>query len=67
VSLALLDSLHGRWVALLHHLGEAQWQRTFLHPETKRISTLEQTLVLYAWHGRHHLAHLQLLEATASA
>jgi hypothetical protein len=61
VSLALLASLHSRWVALLTHLGEAQWQRTFLHPETKRVSTLEQTLVLYAWHGRHHLAHLNLL------
>jgi hypothetical protein len=61
VSLALLASLHSRWVTLLHHLSEAQWQRTFLHPETKRISTLEQMLVLYAWHGRHHLAHLELL------
>ena len=67
VSLALLENLHSRWVALLHHLTDAQWQRTFLHPETKRISTLEQTLVLYAWHGRHHLAHLQLLEAAAPA
>jgi hypothetical protein len=61
VSLALLASLHSRWVALLHHLSDAQWQRTFFHPETKRISTLEQTLALYAWHGRHHLAHLGLL------
>ncbi|MGI4867634.1 MAG: YfiT family bacillithiol transferase [Janthinobacterium lividum] len=63
VSLALLDSLHSRWVTLLHHLTEAQWQRTFFHPETKRSSTLDQTLVLYAWHGRHHLAHLGLLAA----
>jgi hypothetical protein len=61
VSLALLGSLHSRWLTLLHHLSEAQWQRTFLHPETKRVSTLEQTLVLYAWHGRHHLGHLALL------
>ena len=63
VSLALLDSLHSRWVALLHHLSEAQWQRTFFHPETQRTSTLDQTLVLYAWHGQHHLAHLGLLGA----
>jgi hypothetical protein len=63
VSLALLESLHQRWVVLLQHLTAAQWQRTFFHPETKRTSTLEQTLVLYAWHGRHHLAHLELLTA----
>jgi hypothetical protein len=59
----LLDSLHSRWVALLHQLSEAQWQRTFFHPETKRESTLDQTLVLYAWHGQHHLGHLGLLGA----
>ena len=61
VSLALLDSLHQRWVTLLHHLSDAQWQRTFYHPENKRTTTLDQTLALYAWHGRHHLAHLELL------
>jgi len=63
VSLALLDNLHQRWVTLLHHLTDDQWQRTFFHPETKRTSTLDQTLVLYAWHGRHHLGHLELLLA----
>ncbi len=61
VSLSLLDSLHSRWLTLLHHLDEAQWQRTFYHPGNQKTSTLEQTLVLYAWHGRHHLAHLELL------
>lgn len=63
VSLALLENLHSRWVTLLHHLTEAQWQRTFYHPETQRTSTLDQALALYAWHGRHHLAHLGLLAA----
>jgi hypothetical protein len=61
VSVALLKSLHSRWVTLLHHLTEAQWQRTFYHPESKRTSTLDQALALYAWHGRHHLGHLALL------
>lgn len=63
VSLTLLDSLHQRWVTLLQHLTEAQWQRTFYHPGNQRESTLDQTLVLYAWHGQHHLAHLALLAA----
>jgi hypothetical protein len=61
VSLALLEALHTRWTNLLVHLGEEQWQRTFYHPGSKLIFTLDQALVLYAWHGRHHLAHVESL------
>ena len=61
VSLSLLESLHSRWLTLLHHLSEAQWQRTFYHPETKRVFTLDQALALYAWHGQHHVAHVASL------
>ena len=61
VSLSLLESLHSRWTTLLHHLSETQWQRTFYHPGSKKTFTLDQALVLYAWHGRHHLAHVELL------
>lgn len=61
VSLTMLDSLHARWVTLLHHLSEAQWQRTFYHPGTKRDFSLDQALAMYAWHGQHHLAHVKLL------
>ena len=65
VSLALLASLHARWVILLQHLDEAQWQRTFYHPRYDTTLTLDQALVQYAWHGRHHLAHLALLAPEA--
>lgn len=58
VSLALLEALHIRWVRLLRNLTDAQWQRTFYHPDSQRNFTLEQALVLYSWHGRHHLAHI---------
>jgi hypothetical protein len=58
VSLALLEALHIRWTFLLRNLTDAQWQRTFYHPGSKRTFTLDQALVLYAWHGRHHLAHI---------
>ena len=61
VSLALLAALHTRWVILLQHLSEAQWQRTFYHPGSGSTFTLDQALAQYAWHGQHHLAHLQLL------
>jgi uncharacterized damage-inducible protein DinB len=57
VSLALLDSLHERWVRLLRSLKVAEWKRTFRHPEMGEVS-LEKNLALYAWHGRHHTAHV---------
>lgn len=58
VSLALLEALHIRWTTLLRQLTEAQWQRTFYHPSSQRTFTLDQALVLYAWHGQHHVAHI---------
>ncbi len=64
VSLALLEALHTRWGVLLQHLDEAQWQRTFYNPGTQKTFTLEQALVQYAWHGQHHLGHLELLRPT---
>jgi hypothetical protein len=57
VSLALLDSLHDRWVRLLRSLGAADWRRSFRHPELGVVG-LEKNLALYAWHGRHHVAHI---------
>lgn len=57
VSLTLLDSLHDRWVRLLRSLTAEEWKRTFRHPELGPM-TLEKTLALYAWHGRHHVAHI---------
>lgn len=61
VSLILLDALHARWVILLSQLTDEQWQRTFYHPESKQETRLDQALVLYAWHGRHHVAHIMNL------
>jgi len=58
VSLALLEPLHDRWVRLLHTLKPADWKRTFRHPERGETMTLERNLALYAWHGRHHVAHI---------
>jgi hypothetical protein len=61
VSLTLLEALHSRWVTLLHHLTDTDWQRTFYHPGYQRQYTLDQGLAMYAWHGQHHLAHLKML------
>jgi uncharacterized damage-inducible protein DinB len=57
VSLTLLESLHDRWMRLLRSLSQEDWKRTFRHPEMGAMN-LERTLALYAWHGRHHVAHV---------
>ncbi len=57
VSLALLDSLHDRWVRLLRSLQPNDLKRTYRHPE-RGVMDLSQTLAMYAWHGRHHVAHI---------
>jgi len=65
VSLTLLDSLHDRWVRLLRSLTEEEWKRTFRHPDLGPM-TLEKTLALYAWHGKHHVAHITELRKRMS-
>jgi len=60
VSLALLESLHKRWVTLLESLSHRDFARTFKHPEIAIVS-LDRNLALYSWHGRHHVAHLTRL------
>lgn len=60
-SLAMLDGLHVRWTALLRAMPEEAWARTFVHPEHGRALRLDWTLGMYAWHGRHHTAHVARL------
>ncbi len=57
VSLALLEPLHERWVTLLRSLTPADFKRQFRHPELGTV-TLEKNVGLYAWHGKHHTAHI---------
>jgi len=57
LSLALLDSLHERWMMVLRNMSDADWKRNLKHPEMGLLS-LEKTLALYSWHGRHHTAHV---------
>ena len=58
VSLALLDSLHGRWVRLWRSLHPEDFARTLRHPEFPNVLTVDWLLFLCAWHGRHHTAHI---------
>jgi DinB superfamily len=61
VSLTLLEMLHERWLAVLRSLSPADRRRGFRHPEHGRVLTVEQAIALYAWHGRHHAAHITSL------
>ncbi len=65
VSLALLESLHRRWVLLLRAMSPADFARTFQHSELGPV-TLDRNLALYAWHGDHHVAHITSLRARES-
>jgi len=60
LSLVLLESLHRRWNLVLRNIQPEQWRRTFRHPEAGTMS-LEKALAIYAWHGRHHVAHVTSL------
>lgn len=57
MSLDLLDALHRRWTAFLRMLRDAQLQRAFQHAEWGRV-TIDEAIVLYSWHSRHHTAHI---------
>ncbi len=57
VSLALLDALHRRWIVLLESMRAGDFERPLVHPESGAM-TLDRLLQLYAWHGRHHVAHI---------
>jgi uncharacterized damage-inducible protein DinB len=61
VSLTLIESLHARWVGLLRSLNEADFRRTFRHPEHGGIQTLDWLVAMYAWHSRHHVGHITSL------
>jgi uncharacterized damage-inducible protein DinB len=56
-SLSLIDGLHTRWTVLLRSLSESDYQRQFTHPD-RGLMKLDVNLALYAWHGRHHTAHI---------
>jgi len=59
-SIQILKGLHARWSILLESMSEADFMRTFYHPEQQKSINLFNAMCLYAWHGNHHLAHVNL-------
>ena len=62
ISLTLLHALHARWHETLKNVSDDDWNnRTVFHPEQKKTIRLWTLLGMYAWHGRHHVAHITAL------
>jgi hypothetical protein len=59
-SLSLTDGIHDRWLRLLHAMSAADFGRGLMHPENGQMN-LDQMVAMYAWHGRHHVAHITSL------
>ena len=60
LSIAILKAIHQRLVALLQALNFDNFQRTYYHPAVQKEFTLGYLVGNYAWHGKHHLAHIKL-------
>ncbi|TNF40156.1 MAG: putative metal-dependent hydrolase [Cytophagales bacterium] len=60
-SLQLIRIIHSKWIVLLDSMEESDFQKTYFHPESKKIQKLEEVTLMYAWHSSHHLAHIQHL------
>jgi hypothetical protein len=62
ISITLLHALHSRWIESLKYLSDDEWNnRTLFHPEHRKTLRLWYMLGLYAWHGKHHVAHVTRL------
>ena len=62
VSIALIYSLHKRWVNLLRSMSKKDFEKTFFHPEHGKVFSLDEAAGIYSWHGRHHYAHINELK-----
>jgi hypothetical protein len=61
LSVTLLHALHARWTTLLQYIAPDEWNRVVVHPEYQKEMSLWYLLGLYAWHGKHHTAHITAL------
>jgi uncharacterized damage-inducible protein DinB len=62
VSITLLYALHKRWLTLLQNMSDADFEKTLFNPQRRGQLTLWEMLGIYAWHGKHHVAHIKTLK-----
>jgi hypothetical protein len=61
ISINLLNALHPKWVSLLNLIQQQDLSKYFVHPDTGKNVRLDRLIALYAWHGDHHLGHLEII------
>ena len=61
ISITILFAVHLRLLEILKNMQEEEWNRTVFHPEHQKQMTLWHLLGMYAWHGKHHVAHIRLV------
>lgn len=64
-SLQILEGLHQRWATLLRSFGSREWMAGYIHPEHGKHVGLDEATGEYAWHCRHHLAHIRVAKGLA--
>jgi hypothetical protein len=60
-SLKMVEAIHEKWGILLRSMKEEDFSRTYIHPEYNREFRLDEFIALYAWHGKQHCGHLQII------
>ena len=61
ISLTILYAVHRRWLVFLESFTSEDWNKTVIHPEHNKTFTLWELLGMYAWHSKHHSAHIRNL------
>ena len=62
ISVTILHAVHARLYETLKYVTDDDWNnKTVFHPEHKKTMRLWFLLGMYAWHGKHHVAHITSL------
>jgi len=61
LALDMVRGIHLRWAYLMRHMSEEDFAKTFFHPGSGQIMSLDRALAFYSWHSRHHIAHITTL------
>lgn len=61
ISLGILKNIHFKWGVILGQMTESDFAKTYFHPESQKSVPLNEVTLMYCWHGKHHLGHIQAL------
>lgn len=61
ISIGILKNIHFKWGVILDHMTPSDFLKTYFHPESQITAPLSEITLMYCWHGKHHLAHIQAL------